>query len=709
MIDYQGLIKNVPDELRKLPNWVGCKIVPSKDRPGKTDKIPMNALTGECAKSNDPSTWTDFDTALDLSIQRNYDAIGFMFQPPYVGVDLDHCVKSGVIAPHALEILKQLGSYAELSPSGTGIHVICKGEISRALKQSKIEIYTSGRFFTVTGNRLEEYPAVIEDRTKVLNNLIEENSSSKLKTKKSSKKNHRNAEEILKAIAQSKDADKFNQLFNGEWEGHYGSQSEADLALCGKLAFWTSRDSALMDSIFRQSKLLREKWDTVHHSDGRTYGQGTIEATIELCEQVYLPASKDHQPSNNNDVATQILTEHILLHYADKFYEYREGCYRPLYVEEVHRWIKVILRKKFSVSKVNNILLSLKTEVFKKPDDIKCIPFLNLKNGLFDIDTYELKPHSPTVFSINQLNVKYDEITQCALWLKSLSEIFEGDADRIALLQEYFGYCLTRETDYEKALFLNGEGANGKTVILYVLEQLLGKENISSVPLEKFNDFHYLARLSGSLANISIETNAKSEVYDNTFKAIVTGDTISADGKYGQPFEFKPFCKLIFSTNNLPRVDDKTEGFYRRLLIIRFDRQFSKEERDPKLKYKIVRNELDGVFVWALEGLRRLRQRGYFDDSLGMEEISNYRKENNNVMIFVEETCEVEKIGTVSIEDLYKRYAQWCKDNGYRGLSKIKFGKELVRAIPDVKRGRFSKSRYWEGIEVPEKDDPRPF
>ncbi len=290
MIDYQKLINNVPDELKKLPNWVGCKIVPSKDRPGKTDKIPMNALTGECAKSNDPSTWTDFENALDLSIQRNYDAIGLVFQPPYVGVDLDNCVKNGIIASHTIEILKRLGSYSELSPSGTGVHVICKGEISRAIKKSKIEIYTNGRFFTFTGNRLEEYPAVIEEQSEGLNKLIEENSS-KPKTKKQKKK-PRSVEEILEAIAQSKDADKFNQLFSGEWEGHYSSQSEADLALCGKLAFWTGRNPALMDSIFRQSKLFREKWDTKHYADGRTYGQGVIDEAVSGCDEVFTPTKQ---------------------------------------------------------------------------------------------------------------------------------------------------------------------------------------------------------------------------------------------------------------------------------------------------------------------------------------------------------------------------------------------------------------------------------
>ncbi len=291
MIDYQKLISNAPDELKKLSNWVGCKIVPSKDRPGKTDKIPMNALTGECAKSNDPATWTDFETALDLSIQRNYDAIGFMFQPPHVGADFDGCRNDGKISDKAQRILKLINCYTEVSPSGTGVHAICKGEISRALKQSKkgLEIYTTGRFFTFTGDRLEEYPAVIEDRSKILNQLIEEYSS-KSKTKKSSKKSGRNAEEILEAIAHSKDAEKFEQLFDGQWEGHYDSQSEADLALCGKLAFWTARDPALMDSIFRQSKLFREKWDAKHYADGRTYGQGVIDEAINGCEEVFTSA-----------------------------------------------------------------------------------------------------------------------------------------------------------------------------------------------------------------------------------------------------------------------------------------------------------------------------------------------------------------------------------------------------------------------------------
>lgn len=135
----------IPQELLKLPSWVGYQLRRNKDR---IDKVPMNVLTGRPAKSNDPSTWTDFETAADLVSQRGYAGVGFMFQPPYVGVDIDHCVKDGAIATYAVEILKALNSYSEYSPSGTGIHILCKGEIARACKISKIglEIYTKGRF-----------------------------------------------------------------------------------------------------------------------------------------------------------------------------------------------------------------------------------------------------------------------------------------------------------------------------------------------------------------------------------------------------------------------------------------------------------------------------------------------------------------------------------------------------------------------------------
>lgn len=270
------LIANIPDELKKKKSWVGFVLKPDGKR---MNKIPMNVMTGKPARTNDPKTWTDFEMALNLSIERNYSGIGFCFTPPYVGIDLDHCVKDRQIAPYALGILKALNSYSEYSPSGTGIHIICRGDIQKATKISNIglEIYARGRFFTFTGERLTDYPSAIFDRTLEIKNLQEHSSKTA---------------GILKLISKSKNADKFQKLFSGNWQGDYPSQSEADLALSNKLAFWSGKDPVLMDALFRQSGLMRDKWDEKHFGDGKTYGEVVIEKAVASCQETYHASSE---------------------------------------------------------------------------------------------------------------------------------------------------------------------------------------------------------------------------------------------------------------------------------------------------------------------------------------------------------------------------------------------------------------------------------
>ena len=146
------------------------------------------------------------------------------------------------------------------------------------------------------------------------------------------------------------------------------------------------------------------------------------------------------------------------------------------------------------------------------------------------------------------------------------------------------------------------------------------------------------------------------------------------------------------------------------MLILKFDRQFMAGESDIKLKYKIVQDELDGVFMWAIEGLRRLRARGYFEETQSMAaEKAQYRMENNNVIIFVKECCVFGEHCSIEQDDLYRNYAEWCQISGYRSLSKIKFGKELVRQFPSIGKDRSPESRYWNGIALLKENDRRPY
>jgi len=688
-------VDNIPQELKDLPIWVGFKFLPQSGK--KSKKIPINIKTGGPAKSNDSITWCSFDELLARIDALNLDAIGFAITSPHVGIDIDSCMSEDGMSSVARKIISTLNSYTEYSPSGKGFHIICRGELAcdRKFSSCNVEMYSKNRFFTITGHVVEG-KNTIEERKNEIQRVFEE--------AQSIEKQGKGIKAVLNKVKRSKDKDFFFRLYEGNWQADYPSQSEADLAFCNKLAFWTGKDAGLMDLIFRSSGLMRLKWDETHFSDGRTYGADVIAKAIAGCGDVYSAGnSSDYTPKkiNSNEVADAILEKHRLINFADTYYEYRSGCYRSLFIEEVQKWIKDVCGAMFSASRLRNVLVALKTETFIKPDIINGIAFLNVKNGLYDIDNMKLMPHSPDIYSINQLNVTYREDAECILWQRSLDQIFENDADRIMLLQEFFGCCLARENDYEKSLFLFGEGANGKSVVLYVLEELIGKENCSSIALEKFNDSHYIARLRDKLVNISLETNAKTNVYDNMFKAIVTGDTISADEKYGQPFQFKPYCKLLFSTNNMPRVGDKTEGYYRRLLILPFNRQFNKEERDPKLKQKISASELDGIFLWALNGLKRLRERGYFKESASMQSIKDeYRKENNNVIIFVEERCVLDVQDDVNKDDLYQTYHDWCFESGYRPLGKITFGRELIRQYSSVNKGRSSSERTWKGIRL---------
>jgi putative DNA primase/helicase len=395
----------------------------------------------------------------------------------------------------------------------------------------------------------------------------------------------------------------------------------------------------------------------------------------------------------------QVIKENFnVIYCANDFYIYESGCYRKWHEQRIFKLVKGMIEQDFSSHKAEEIIKCLKADSYVDTGGLNNTLYLNVLNGLFDINSFELLPHAPEVLSIIQLQVSYNLSATCPKWLKTLEEIFEGDQEKITLLQEFIGLCLTTETKFEKALFLLGDGANGKSVILFILQCLLGEDNYSAIPLEKFGDYHYLANLFGKLANITIETNVKSSVYDSTFKAIVSGDTITADAKFKHPFVFRPHCKLIFALNNLPQVNDKTSAFFRRLLILRFNKVFTESEQNKNLKFELIK-EIDGIFLWSLQGFKRLRERRHFEIPLEMKnEIEEYKKDNNNILLFVEDQCEFDVNFEISKDDLYQFYSDWCRKNSYLPSAKKKFGKELKKACPEIGEGREAFKRLWRGI-----------
>lgn len=293
----------IPQELKDLPNWICWKAEPDELR-GKIKKIPINPKTGGNAMSNNPDTWTDFQTAVRASDQ--YTGIGFMFgNCDYFGVDIDgvgeelEAYRQGsdnIIS----EFIDTLQSYTELSQSGNGIHIICKGKLPKSgRRKGNVEMYETGRFFVMTGNYCSEF-ADITDCTESIKPLHEKYIGGGREPQAIIRPavNLQTAEEIVHAAVKSRNGDKFKALYSGNITG-YTSQSEADMALCNMLAFWTGCDADKMDSIFRQSGLMRDKWD--RKQSGSTYGALTVQKAIAGCSQVYSAnANKDYNFSISN-------------------------------------------------------------------------------------------------------------------------------------------------------------------------------------------------------------------------------------------------------------------------------------------------------------------------------------------------------------------------------------------------------------------------
>jgi len=270
--------KNIPASLKQLKQWV-CFKLEYNEKKGKYDKIPKDPKTGYNAKANDPTTWSDYQTAVKAVGKYGFDGIGFEFANGIFGVDLDGVVKDGKLTPEAEDIIKTLDSYTEYSPSGTGVHIICKGTIPpKDRRKGNIEMYSEGRFFTMTGNVLGE-PKEVQERTAQAAAVHEKYlKREEPKTTRQPADLDLSDSELINKAMSAKNGHIFRALWNGDISG-YPSQSEADLALCNLLAYWTNGNAYRMDALFRQSALYRpEKWDKRHGPD--TYGNMTIKKAL---------------------------------------------------------------------------------------------------------------------------------------------------------------------------------------------------------------------------------------------------------------------------------------------------------------------------------------------------------------------------------------------------------------------------------------------
>lgn len=321
-----------------------------------------------------------------------------------------------------------------------------------------------------------------------------------------------------------------------------------------------------------------------------------------------------------------------------------------------------------------------------------------LRNGLLrlrpDGTAAGLRSATPDWFSPICLPMDYVPTAACPKWLAFLGKNLEGDADRIGLLQEFFGYCLLPDTSRQRFLMLEGDGSNGKSVVCAALAALLGPRNVSHVPLEAFDQRFALHTTLGKLANIASEVGELDRAAEGLLKAFTAGDRMMFDRKGLPPIEAMPTARCVLATNNRPRFSDKTGGLWRRMILLSLDVKIAEDERVygmDKPDWWGDQGELSGLLNWALAGLVRLRSQNRFTEPAACTAaLDQYRAECNPVGSFLHEYCQSDPESSSSTSELYERYVDWSKSRGYAPVNDGNFGKEVKRKFPDSRKGRSS-------------------
>lgn len=389
-----------------------------------------------------------------------------------------------------------------------------------------------------------------------------------------------------------------------------------------------------------------------------------------------------------------------------KLHFYDGGVYRPNGESFVAKRVKELYRgsglaRRWSTRKTTEVVEYIRVDaplLWEAPP----VNTINVLNGLIDVNTLELQPHTPEFISAIQIPVTFDTDAVCPVWEKFVADVFPEDARSIAW--EVIAWILTPNRSIQKAILLLGEGSNGKSTYLRGIINLIGKQNTTALSLHKIEQDRFAAaRLMGRLANICPDLPTGHLSGTTMFKALTGGDVLSGEYKFKDSFEFLPFCKLIFSANKPPQSDDNTHGFFRRWQVVPFSRSFeegaadtvSREEMDARLANSA---ELSGVLNKALLAQVGLRKHGFTQSESMRRSWEEFRAATDPLSVWLDQnTVELPNV-QVPQTDLLLAFNKHMADHGKQPSTKTAFGLALKRVRSRVtvcQRTYMGKPRQW--------------
>lgn len=423
-----------------------------------------------------------------------------------------------------------------------------------------------------------------------------------------------------------------------------------------------------------------------------------------------------------------------LIYWRDEWWKYKTGCYSKIEPNELRAKLTATIRKEFEKcfhdqqpqgdkekKPIKKVTRGLVTNVIGATESMvtqsgsidmpSWLPdrtqrnYLSVKNGIVDLDALFKQdvenffiPHSPNWFSSLRLDYDFEEDAECEKWVEYIEFITEGDEEKVNLLQEWAGYLLWPKSERQSFLVFEGEGGTGKSSFFAGMAAMLGEKNISSLSLEDLGDSFGLASTVGKVANIAGDVGTINGNEEAILKRYTGGDKVEIQRKFLPSLSIRPTAKMMMAWNQRPRFKDKSEGLWRRMILIPLNNQVGTKRVFGMDNPRFWASEAPGIMRWALGGLQRLLSQNKFSECKATTAaIEEFKNEVNPIKTFFDDNLQPAIHGAVESQRIYKAYRHWCQTTGHNPLSDAAFGKQLRKFFPEVerKRVRYGKKLVW--------------